>query len=521
MRTYGHNGRPAFPCAFRILRYILPCAAIVLALVPAVIAQTPAQGDLSQQVRQLNDAMAQVQYSIQASQQQLDELRHQLDVLQARLAATQSAAIAPPTPKPATSSDVDAASIAAEIQGIKEVQAVQQSEIATHDQIKVESESRYPVRITGLLLLNGFVNTGAVDVPATPTVATPGPGSTGASLRQTILGLDARGPHLFGARSYADLRVDFDGTSQYTGTAAYSGYSVGLLRLRTAHAGLQWDHTDAYFSLDRPLFNPDSPSSLAAVAQPALAWSGNLWTWNPQVGLTHDLPFGDSHALRLQAALIDVADAPLTPVVSSELFTPPSAAERSRWPGVEARAALLGDASDANRNHLGVGGYFSEHLTSFGSKYDSWATTADTRLRLPARFQLTASAYRGLGLGGLGGGGYKDFAYRTDSDGNYYIRPLQDVGGWAELKERFSERLELNAAFGIDNVFANDLRRYATPGSSDYINLARNRTYTGNIIYSPSASLLFSLEYRHLDSSPVLAPSASTNVIDMAAGYKF
>jgi hypothetical protein len=240
------------------------------------------------------------------------------------------------------------------------------------------------------------------------------------------------------------------------------------------------------------------------------------------LGVNRDLALGGSHALRLQAALIDVADAPLTPAVSTAPVTPPSSAERSRWPGVEARAALLGNPDDADANHFGVGGYFSEHLTSFGKRFDSWAATADTRLRLPARLQLTASAYRGVGLGGLGGGAYKDFAYRPDPDtGGYYIRPLQDVGGWAELKERFSERVELNAAFGIDNAFAHDLRRYAVPGASSYLNLARNRTYTGNVIYSPSASLLFSLEYRHLDSSPVLGSSSGIHIIDLAAGYKF
>ncbi len=38
-------------------------------------------------------------------------------------------------------------------------------------------------------------------------------------------------------------------------------------------------------------------------------------------------------------------------------------------------------------------------------------------------------------------------------------------------------------------------------------NLARNRTFTGNVIYSPSAYLLFSLEYRRLESFPVDGPS--------------
>jgi hypothetical protein len=41
------------------------------------------------------------------------------------------------------------------------------------------------------------------------------------------------------------------------------------------------------------------------------------------------------------------------------------------------------------------------------------------------------------------------------------------------------------------------------------------------VIYSPTAYLLFSLEYRHLESSPVLGSSVGANVIGLAAGYKF
>jgi hypothetical protein len=41
------------------------------------------------------------------------------------------------------------------------------------------------------------------------------------------------------------------------------------------------------------------------------------------------------------------------------------------------------------------------------------------------------------------------------------------------------------------------------------------------VIYSPSAYLLFSLEYRHLESSPVDGIPSSSNVIGLGAGYKF
>jgi hypothetical protein len=262
---------------------------------------------------------------------------------------------------------------------------------------------------------------------------------------------------------------------------------------------------------------------LVAVAEPALAWSGNLWTWNPQLGVTQDLALAGSSGLRLQAALIDVGNPAVLPAVTSSTgVTPPTTAEQSRWPGIEGRIALLSFQDREQGDHLGVGGYFAPHDDSLGKRYNAWAATLDARVHLPARLQFTGSFYRGLALGGLGGGGYKDFTYRPDLDSNgYYFRPLDDVGGWAQLQEKISERIQFNAAIGFDNVFAHELRPYFASAGSVYQNLARNRTYTGNVIYSPSSYLLFSMEYRHLDSSPVKGSTTGANVIGLAAGYKF
>jgi hypothetical protein len=54
-----------------------------------------------------------------------------------------------------------------------------------------------------------------------------------------------------------------------------------------------------------------------------------------------------------------------------------------------------------------------------------------------------------------------------------------------------------------------------------YQNLTVNRTFTGNVIYAPSAYLLFSLEYRRLKSSPIVGLPAQSNIIGLGAGYKF
>lgn len=495
--------RPVTRHDFRI-RFLT--AGVLCAATAYLNGQTETQDSLAKQVEQLTVAMARTQVQLDESQRQMDDIRRQLAALQNEMAKA--------GPGDVGSSDADA--LEKQVDEIRERQAMQESQIATHEQTKIESASKYPVKLNGLILLNGFVNTNRVDTASTPAIAMTGAGTTGASVRQTVLGLNATGPLLFGARSHADINIDFAGGSpsgSYSGTGTFSG---NMLRLRTAHAALNWDNTEAFFSYDRPILSPDTPTSLTAISEPALAWSGNLWTWNPQFGVTHDMFAGHSKRLRTQAALIDASDAP---VVGSSSAT---AAEQSRWPGFESRFALVAGQQESGLQ-IGLGGYFSPHRTSSGKGYYAWAGTLDSRFPLPEHFELTGSFYRGQALGGLGGGGYKDATYNPDpyNPGSFDVRALDDVGGWAQLKQRASDRLEFNLAYGMDSVPAGQLRPSSGVFTTTYQRLARNRTFTGNVIFSPSAYLLFSLEFRRLESSPVSAPTAASNIIGIAAGYKF
>ena len=493
------------------VRHVCFLSALATALVPGH-AQTPTSSDLTERVQQLTEAMNRIETQISESQKQLNEMRTQLADLLQRLDASKNQA--------PTQTAEAAAKLQAQIDDLRERQNVQESQIAVHDQAKVESESKYPVKFSGLILINGFVNTRMVDSASTPTVAVPGPGSTGATVRQTVLGLDARGPHLFGARSHGDLRFDFDGSvsasSGYTG-----GYGVNLIRLRTAHGVLEWDRGQAFFAFDRPILSPNAPDSLTAVAEPALAWSGNLWLWNPQVGGEYDLPVSKAWKLRVQSALIDASDAPDTRIPTTTNGVPivPSTSQLGRWPGVETRLALVGGATEPGME-IGAGGYFASHRTLGGRKFDSWAGTLDYRIPLPARMEVKGTAYRGLALGGLGGGAFKDYVFHVEGK-EVYIPSLDDIGGWVQWKQRAGERLEFNEAAGIDNAFGDQFRSYLAPAADAYQALARNRTITGNVIYSPSAYLDFSIEYRRVESSPVNARTNSSDVIGLAAGYKF
>lgn len=435
-------------------------------------------------------------------------------VLQQQMAEERGAS--PPAAQLSTANsgtaDVSSGS-AASIEEIRERQAIEESQIATHDVTKVETQSRYPLKVSGLLLFNGFVNTRQVDVSASPAYAVEGPGSTGLSLRQTVLGLDARGPHLMGATSRADLRVDF------FANGAQSNYAAsGLLRLRTAHAELNWQNTDFFIALDRSILEPNEPSSLVAIGQPELAWAGNLWNWNPQIGISHSFPLSDSSRFKVQASLIDTSD-PVLPRLTSNT-SPVTQTERSRWPGSELRIAMQHGGS-GNGPEIGVGGYFSPHRISDGQSFDAWAGTMDLHSPLARYFEVTANAYRGQALAGLGAGGYVNYFYQYVGY-TQIARALDDIGGWAQLKARAGQRVELNAGFGTDNPFAKEI--HADLSSSDttyYPGLARNRSVFSNVIYSPSAYLLLSLEYRRFWSNYAVGPTYFSDSIGIGAGYKF
>lgn len=465
--------------------------------------------ELQSRMERLMHAIDEAQARVEAEQKDLVALRDEARALQAAL---QTPGAKYPAESPAAITAMSSSTTNSEQQDMLV------SQIATLDQVKVETLSKYPVRVYGTILLNGFANSSGVDEAAAPSASFGGQGSTGLAVRQTSLGLDATGPRLLGALSRADVTVDFFGATQSAGYAN----AGGLVRLRTAHAVLAWKSTEAFFAYDRPLISPYKPESLVAAAVPELAWSGNLWSWNPQAGVSHTW----GSRLRTQAALIDAADPGYGagPVAGSQP-SPPSLAEASRFPGVEARVALAG-SEEGDGFSVGIGGYFAPHrfstsLYGAGSNFNAWASTLDLRLPLPRRLSFTASAYRGEALGGLGGGGYRDYVYRHQGSG-IAVRALDDVGGWAQLHQAVSQKISWNVGFGLDNPFARQLRAYPGDGFQNlYQNIARNRTIFANVLYSPRAYLIFSAEYRNLRTAPIQGQLWTTNVTGLGAAYRF
>jgi hypothetical protein len=401
------------------------------------------------------------------------------------------------------------------VKQLQEQDDVLQAEVKQHDQTKLESMSKYPLRISGMLLFSSFLNSGTVDTIDLPVLALPRDptqpqGSLSATARQTILGLDATGPNLWGAHSSADISIDFFGGIPY---ADYTT-SSGILRLRTAHASLDWPQRSLIASFDAPLISPLSPTSFVGVAEPALAWSGNLWTWSPQIEFKDRATIA-GRKVGMEFGLIDPA-APAAPTGTGQRT--PNASESSRQPGYESRLSYTFSLGD-QPIEIGAGGYYSRQSYEYGWHNDAWAGTSDWRIPFTRYLELSGEFYRGRGIAGLGGGTWKDYVTYNN---HQTFRGLNAEGGWAQIKIKMMRSLEANLAIGQDNAFAGDLRYSDSAMMQDnYANLARNRTGLGNVIFRPKSYLLFSAEYRNIHSWPIAGQVNTNQSLGLAAGYLF
>jgi regulator of replication initiation timing len=467
--------------------------------------QTASEAELETHLDQLTTQLESMRQQLQQSQTEMDELRAELHRLRGQLAERSESSQA----------DEAQAALRAGVEKLREDTDVLKAEVKQHDQTKVETFSKYPVRIGGTILFTSVGNSGStdnIDVPiiAIPTDPDDPEGSLSATVRQTILSINASGPRLGSAKTSGDLNVDFFGGMPYADYTTASGF----LRLRTGHARLSWTNREVTAAFDRPAFSPWQPTSWVTVGEPAMAWAGNLWTWTPQLQY-HEGGILPSRKLSLDLGLMDPA-APGPPDASGERI--PNASEQSKQPGYEARVGYKLPWFESPA-HIGAGGYYSRQSYTYDRHVDAWVATADWNIAFTPAVGFSGQFYRGRGIGGLGGGTFKDIATFSHYQ---YFRGLDAVGGWGELKFVFSPTLEANMAFGQDNGFANDLRDsdFAT-SQNNYYNLARNQDVVGNLIFRPKTYLLFSAEFRRIHSWPIAAEGNVNRVIGMAAGYSF
>jgi regulator of replication initiation timing len=499
---------------------------------PDLKALTSVVLQLQSQVQSLNAQVSEMRDAQQRALQQSQELRAELDKTKEQLMArkrdvNEANSASPSQPSspistaisvPAENEQEASTSLDSRVSKLEDDQELMNDKLFEQSQTKIESGSKYRVRLSGIVLLNTAITRGSVDNLDFPQMATPpvAPGTSGAfsgSLRQSQIGLEAFGPDIAGAHTSANIKFDFAGGFPYLP----NGVAFGVMRLRTGTVRFDWENTSIVAGQDSLFFAPLTPTTLASLAIPALSYSGNLWSWTPQIRVEHRIPLSEASHLVLQAGILDS----LTGDEPPYSYRYPTAGEQSGQPAYATRVAWSHRAFDRELT-LGMGGYYGRQNWGYGRSLDGWAFTSDISIPLGSFFDLGAEFYRGRGVGGLGGGvGQSVLLSGPIGDETTAIHGLDSMGGWAQLKFKPKANFEVNFAYGEDNPFASELRAF--PASSYYYgySISRNLSPIINFIYRARSDVLFSVEYRRLQTYALDGNPDVANQVAISLGYLF
>lgn len=485
--------------------------AVVLAFISASASfaqQDPKDADLEQLKQQLHEVVS----TLQQTRDELHASEREINALRSEVASLRTGNTQPAPEVPAPTLD-----LGDKLEALEQQQQLLSTKVDQQYQTKVESGSKYRVRLSGLILFNASSTRGAVDEQDVPMLAeahTPGTagGNISATMRQTLLNVDVFGPEFAGAKTSAQVQFDFFGGFPNT----LDGVAMGIARMRIARAQFDWTNWSLTFGQDKPFISPNSPTSLATIGTPGFGYSGDLWTWTPQIVAERRWKADDNLGAKLQFGVLD----PFTGRLPIDSFSRyPEPGEESRTPAFSARQSFdFGTGTE--KSSIGAGGYFARQQYILGRTIDSWASTVDWHVYLGRLFEASGLLYRGQALGGFWGGIGTSVVF----DGNPTL-PTSDVyavnsvGGWSQLKYKPTSKWEVNGGFGEDSPFASDLRHYNQ--SVAYAPYLRNWSTMFNIIERPRSNLMLSLEYRHLNTVDFSGKRDTAEHLNLGVGVSF
>jgi len=368
----------------------------------------------------------------------------------------------------------------------EEKQEILSQRVEEQAQTKVEASQRFPIRLTGMALFNAFMNSrqsGGSDYPV--VAAARGPGHDGASIRQTILGLDFLGPAtIWGGKVHGSVYMDFFN-------------STTTLRVRTASINLDWKSQSLMVGLEKPIFNPREPSSLAQVGISPLTGAGNLWLWLPQVRAEHDLHFGPSSGVRAQMGVVQTRE--LGPFVGAAVV------EASR-PGLEGRFNFFHNLDDERRLEFAAG-FHTSTTHAGGQSIPSSLYSLDWFFNPWRRVEFTGVFYSGQNVAQLGSGTRQGF--EVEKEGTF---ATGSQGGWGQITLHAAPRLDFH-------LFAGEIADASR--DRDVGVIGKNLLFGGNSYFHLAPNVLLGLEATQVRTVYLGLGTRINNHYDLALAYLF
>jgi hypothetical protein len=355
-------------------------------------------------------------------------------------------------------------------------------------QTKVESSQKFPIRLAGMALFNAFMNSkqsGGADYPV--VAGATGVGHSGATVRQSILGLEFQDPGaVWGGKAHGSIYMDF-----------FAGANNNAFRVRTATIQLDWKDRTIAAGLEKPIFNPREPSSLAQVGISPLTGAGNLWLWLPQVRVEQELRFTRSTGLRAQVGVVQTRE--LGPYAGTAT---PEAAR----PGVEGRFNFYHRLDEERRMEMAVG-FHRSTTHALGAAIPSNLVSLDWFFNPWKRVEFNGVFYSGTNVAHLGSGTRQGFgAYGK------YIYGIGSIGGWGQATIHAAPRWDLHFFTGQ----VDDENEHLIRGA-----IGKNLLYGGNVYFHIAPNVLTGVELTQLRTMYIGQGVRINNHYDLALAYFF
>src|ERR1700730_9609632 len=507
--------------SYRLLLSVLLVSSVARAQSAPAIPDT--RPELAGKIEQLTRSLQQTQVELAQSRTEIQQLRVTLQEVLDRMNSLASAAAAPaqePTNTAIPQNKPDEARGAAQIS--QDDWEILNARIDEQRQTKVESASRYRLKLSGIALFNAFGTYGQVDNVDLPSISVPkfpgySDGNVGASVRQSIIGLTGIGPTVFGARTSADLQMDFFGGLPN----GYGATSSGIAEVRLARIRFDWRNTSVVSGLDYPFFSPNLPTTYMSVVVPGFASAGNLWIVTPAVRVERRFT-GAFSPIKVEAGFLDpTAYANYSANTNSRT---PSPTESSRQPTYAVRVSA-NSTSEERPASIGISAVYSPQRFFGGYHVAGWAGTLDWKFPLLPRTELSGQFFTGRGLDGFGGVPLSPLRPTNSLQYAAITAPelasLGVIGGWAQLKIKLDSRNQFNVAAGTGDRNSAGLRIGAVSDSFLSSVPARNQVLFVNYIFKPRSDLLFSAEYRRLRTYKITGSPDTAGQIGLAVGFLF
>jgi hypothetical protein len=441
---------------------------IALAAISALSAQTPSPPTIEQVLERLN----RLESENRALREEVRGLREEVAALKPASAA------AAPTP----------------VQQLEERLAIQEKRVEEQAQTKVEAAQRFPIRLSGMVLMNAFHNGPASGGADTPTFAVRATGrqTGGITFRQSILGMEYTGSQTFlGARARGSVFVDF-----YEGNTETTNFYT--VRFRTGGFHLDWAARTLSFVQEKPLFSGRDPDSFSFVGVSPLTASGNLWRWQPQLRFEQRIGSGAVQG-RAQVALVQTSEDAAFDFAGNRLSN-----ERRR-PGLQGRFEVSAGTPGERRIEIAPGFHLSNSNVS-GQQYRSDLVSVDWLVSPFSKLKWTGLAWSGQNV--------HHFGALRQSFGlvNGVLRPVRSRGGWTQASVPFTSKLSLNLFGGLHDDRNEDI---APTG------IAANRSGGANLMYRLAPHIVLTLEAMKQRTTYRDIGNRSNNRYDLSIAYLF